>query len=139
MTSLRFLFFASVLSLSTAWAGAALADVPPADACTPTATAGTACENAGTNADQPGTCQTGTCPHTGPGPDGGLVTTDNPCMLCMESASSGGGSTASSGSTSSGGGSSCSVGAVGRGGAFTGAMALVGLAALLAGRRRRRS
>jgi hypothetical protein len=153
MLKLRFLFSASLLALAAAWSGAALADVPPPDACTPSSQAGSACNNAGTNSDEPGTCESSMCPHTGPGPDGGLVTTMNPCILCMASSSSsssggtttttgtgtGGSTGTSSGSGTSGGGSSCAFGPAGREGAVTGTLVLIGLAAALAGRRPRRS
>jgi hypothetical protein len=146
MGRLRLLFSASLLSSLTAWSAAALADVPPEDACSSSAKAGSTCNVAGPNFDMPGTCQSSTCMHVGPGADGGITTSSYPCMLCMEgSSSSGGGSTsASAGSTSTGissagDASSCSVGAVGREGAITGTMMLVGLAALLADRRSRGS
>jgi len=143
MSRLRFLFSTSLLSLLTAWSAAALADVPPEDACKPTASVGSTCNVAGPNFDQPGICASAMCQHVGEGADGGLTMTEEPCVLCVGgSSSSGGGST--SGSTSSGissasDASSCSVGVVGREGAITGTVMLVGLAALLADRRRRRS
>jgi MYXO-CTERM domain-containing protein len=136
MNRLRVCFSSAAIALVTAWSGAALADVAPPDECN--GTAGTPCSNAGPSANQSGTCVSTTCPHTGPGPDGGVVTTQNPCVLCevqSSGSSSGGGSTSSSGS-SSGGSGGCAVGVTPREGA--GAMLLVGVGLLLASRRRRR-
>jgi uncharacterized membrane protein YgcG len=145
MLKLRFLISASLLALSTAWSGAALADVPPPDACTSSSQAGAPCNNAGSAADEPGTCESSMCSHVGPGADGGIVTSMYPCMICTassSSSSSGGTTTGTGGGTSSGGGTSgggsCAFGTAGREGAVTGTLVLIGLAAALAGRRPRR-
>jgi hypothetical protein len=137
MPRLQTCLSAAVVALVTAWSAAALADVAPPDGCT--AGAGTACNNAGPSANQPGICTASTCPHTGPGPDGGIVTTENPCVLCQVQ-SSGSSSATSAGATSSGtaasGSGGCTVGVTPSEGAGT--MLLVGAGLLLASRRRRR-
>jgi MYXO-CTERM domain-containing protein len=140
MNELRSSLLAAAVALVTAWSGAAFADIPPPDECS--GGAGTPCNNAGPASDQPGICVTTTCAHTGPGPDGGIVTTQNPCVLCevTDGGSSTSSSSSSSGtSTTSSGGSSggCAVGSSAGGRTAAGAMLLVGLG-LLASRRRRR-
>ncbi len=140
MTNLRSSFIVVTVALVTAWSGAAAADVPPPDACT--AGAGTACNNAGDSADEPGICVASTCPHAGPGPDGGIVTTENPCVLCEVTdagSSTSSSSSSSSGTSSSSGGTSggCAVGSSAGEQTMAGAMAVLGLG-LLASRRRRR-
>jgi hypothetical protein len=161
MHILRHSISAAVIVLVSALSAAARADVPPPDACS--LGAGMICNNAGPNSDEPGVCVSSMCPHTGPGPDGGLVTTMNPCVLCMpndagsttsssssggttsSSSSSGGttssnsgGTTSASGSSSSGSvsGGSCAVGTPNRRGI---AVAAVGFALALLGLRRKRS
>lgn len=127
--TLRSAFSAVAIALVTAWSSGALADVAPPDLCS--GGAGTACSNAGSAANQPGTCVATTCSSAHPDGDGGLTTTQYPCVLCELPD---GGS--SSVGTATGG---CTVGAVPRGGALAGAgaMLLVGLG-LLASQRRRR-
>jgi MYXO-CTERM domain-containing protein len=134
MPSLRLAFSTLAISVLTAWSSAALADVAPPDACNLNMV-GMPCNNAGPNGNQAGTCQNAMCPHTGPGPDGGLVTTYNPCTLCEPEGSGTGGSSSSG---TPGGGGGCAVGPAGREGILAGAMVLAGVGALFAGRRRRR-
>jgi MYXO-CTERM domain-containing protein len=139
MTNLRLVFPALAISLVTAFSGAALADLAPPEACTSNM-AGMPCNNAGPNNDQPGVCTSTTCPHTSFSPDGGSMVTNVPCVLCEEegSSSSGTGGSTSSGGTPAGGGS-CAVGTAGSERMVAGATVLAGLAALFAGRRRRRA
>ena len=141
MSQLRLAFASAAFALVSAASGGAFADVPPPDQCT--GAIGSTCNNAGPNANEPGVCTSEMCPHTGPGPDGGLMTTENPCVLCEPSGTGGSGGTAASGSgtTSSGstsGGGGCSVGIATGDGLIAGTMLVVGLGVLLADRRRRR-
>jgi len=139
-------FSAAAFALATALAGGALADVAPPDQCN--GAVGTTCSNAGPNGDQPGVCTNEMCPHTGPGPDGGLVTTENPCVLCEPQATTattgattgaGGGATGAGGGSSSGGSSGgCSIGVRAGDGMIAGTMLTLGLGVLIADRRRRR-
>jgi len=134
MHNLRPSFFMVALALVTAWSTAAFADVAPPDACS--GGAGTACNNAGDSSDQPGICVETTCPHGTPQPDGGVVTTENPCTLCelTDAGASSTSSSSSGGATPSGG---CAVSVATGQRATAGLMLVVGLG-LLASRRRRR-
>src|SRR5580658_9960475 len=67
---------------AVAFAPLARADVPPPNECTTGAAAGTSCSTAGPDNDQDGVCVSSTCPHTGPLADGGVGTTQEPCVLC---------------------------------------------------------
>jgi hypothetical protein len=146
MRILQLAFSTAAFALVTAAAGGAFADVAPPDECT--GAVGSACNNAGPNADQPGVCTNEMCPETLPGPDGGVMTTENPCVLCEPTGAGGGSGTTGSGaasgsggsasSSSGGGGGGCSIAIQPGNGVIAGTMLMVGLGALLADRRRRR-
>ncbi|WP_437533402.1 hypothetical protein WME79_06560 [Sorangium sp. So ce726] len=96
---------AALLAAPLLTSSSARADIPPPDACD---TPGSSCNNAGPAYDEPGTCTQQKCQRTLPGEDGGVVTMEYDCNLCI---SSGGSSTSTSGgsSTSASGGSSTSA------------------------------
>jgi len=62
------------------FASLARADIPPPMTCM--GTAGMTCNNAGPSANQPGICTNETCSKALPGPDGGLMTVQEACVLC---------------------------------------------------------
>jgi MYXO-CTERM domain-containing protein len=129
--SLRVLAATATLAM-VSFGGAALADVPPPDACQSISSVGQPCSNADPNANQPGVCVASTCER--PTPDG---STSYPCALCQASdacsAKDGGGSSDGSGSGKSG----CTMSPLERDGATGFGMLALGIGALALARRRR--
>jgi MYXO-CTERM domain-containing protein len=101
---------ASLLAV-TSYAQSSRADLLPPNSCTSAEGAGSPCNNAGPN-NEPGVCVNTTCPHSLPDGDGGISTSEEPCILCQvsdagpaagsKSSSSGGCSASPSSSSSSG-------------------------------------
>ena len=96
-------------------AGAARADIPPADSCT---SPGQPCQVAGPNYDQAGICQTATCTKGFPDGQGGITTTTYACNRCELGGAGGAGgavsgTAGSSGSTGGAGGTPTAGGAGG--------------------------
>jgi len=106
----------TVVVMGTLWgAGAARADIPPADACT---SPGQPCQVAGPNYDQPGICQTATCTRGTPDGHGGVTTTTYACNRCELSGAGGAGGQESgtagtSGSNGGAGGTPAAAGGAG--------------------------
>jgi MYXO-CTERM domain-containing protein len=135
---MRFPIFAVAAALVTSFTFAAAADVPSPDqsACQGKSLGATCTPAAGGT----GSCQNETCTKVMPSPDGGVATTNYPCVLCRggdagtpptdAGADAGGSSAGGSGPGSFG----CSVGG---GGSLLGAFAIAMAVPLLVRRRRR--